>query len=123
MWSVLESIFTELETEKGTPFNRQGSFSEEETLPESFYTFWNVSSNLDGYYGNVPTKCIWEWRICYYTSNPELIYAGLEDFLNKAKEVGFIIEDKGRDVPCNEPNYCGRYTTIQFVEILQKEKN
>lgn len=118
MWIALEEAFEAIFEERGIPYNRQGSYGEEETLPESFFTFWNISSDFDGYYGNTPTKCIWEWRIAFYTSNPELIYTGLENFLDKAKELGFIIEDKGKDAPCNEPNYFGRYTIIKYVEIL-----
>lgn len=118
MWEVLEQAFEEIYEETGRPYSRQGSYGDDEELPETFYTFWNQSSELDGWYGNKASKRIWEWNIFYYTSNPELIYSGLDDFLNKAKSLGFIIKDSGRDITTGEVGYYGRFTTISFVEIL-----
>ena len=39
MWEVLEQAFEEIYEETGRPYSRQGSYGDDETLPESFYTF------------------------------------------------------------------------------------
>ena len=118
MYEILEEVFTELEAENGTPYSRQGSYEIDEKLPDDFYTFWNASSEYDGYYGNKPTKCIWEWTIFFYTNNPANIYDGMNNFLDKAKEYGFIIKGRGRDIATDEQNYFGRYATIEYAQNL-----
>lgn len=120
MWSKLSEVFNEIEIENGFPFSRQGSYEIDEKLPNDFYTFWNTSSDYDGFYNNKPSRCVWEWNIYYYTNNPENIYYGLEIFIKKALEKGFIIEGAGKDLLSDEPNYFGRYLKIEYIEDLKK---
>ena len=118
MWAKLAEVFSEIETENGIPYSRQGSYEIDEQLPNDFFTFWNVSSDYDGFYNAKPHKCIWYWNIFYYTNNPENIYSGLEIFIRKALEKGFIVDGSGKDLLSVEPNYFGRYITIKYIEIL-----
>lgn len=120
MWVKLSEVFNEIEAEYNIPFSRQGSYEIDEKLPNDFYTFWNTSSDYDGFYNNVPSQCLWEWNIYYYTNNPENIYSGLEIFIKKALEKGFIVEGAGKDLLSDEPNYFGRYLKIEYIEDLQK---
>lgn len=119
MYSKLEEVFLELEAEKGTPFSRQGSYEADEELPNSFYTFFNTNSEYNGYYGNKPSRCDWTWIVFYYTNDPATIYSGMEDFLNKAKEHGFVVKGRGKDIASGEPNYYGRMATIEFIEHFE----
>lgn len=114
MWEKLQEVFDLI----GLPYSRQGSFSEDEKLPDSFFTFWNKSSEYEGYFSNRPTKCIWVWNVFFYTNNPELIYSQLNDFITTAKENGFIVGSQGKDLPTDEPNYFGRYVEISYIENL-----
>jgi len=43
----------------------------------------------------------------------------LNKFIKKAEEKGFIVEDAGKDIQTDEPNYFGRYTTVTFIERLK----
>lgn len=119
MWSKLQEVFDELETEYGISYSRQGSYEIDEELPESFFTFWNKSSEFENYYNNRPSSCNWDWNVFFYTKNPAEIYEGLNKFIKKAEEKGFIVEDAGKDIQTDEPNYFGRYTTVTFIEILK----
>ena len=119
MWSKLSEVFTEIEGEMGIPFSRQGSYEADEELPSDFFCFWNTSTEYDGFYDNsVPHKCIWEWNIYFYTNNPENIYMGLEKFIEKAREKGFIIKSAGKDLLSDEPDYFGRYLSVEYVEVF-----
>lgn len=118
MWTALESVFNEIENETGIGFARQGSYAEDAELPTSFFTFWNQSTDFDGFYSNKPTRCNWEWLVFYYTSDASTLYSGLENFIAKALDKGFTVEGKGRDLTCDEPNYFGRYVKVQYIENL-----
>ena len=118
MWTALENVFRDIEAETGIVFSRQGSYEIDEKLPNDFYTFWNTASDYDEFYNNKPSRCVWEWNIFYYTNNPENIYSGLEIFIEKAREKGFLFESIGRDIMCDEPNYVGRTLKTTYVENL-----
>ena len=119
MWSLLEEIFIELEEEFGIQYARMGSYAEDAELPSELFCFWNVDSELDEFYNNKPSQCIWTWNISYYTNNAENLYTGLNKFIEKAVEKGFVVKNMGKDINVDEPNYVGRYTTIEYIEQLK----
>lgn len=118
MWSKLEEVFSELESENGMPYSRQGSYEPDEELPSDFFTFFNVNTEFDDFFDDFPTICNWEWQIMFYTNNPANLYNGLELFIEKAKEKGFLFEGKGKDIFCDEPSYVGRTVKTTYVERL-----
>lgn len=120
MWSKLQEVFDELEEESGISYARQGSYAEDEEIPESFYTFWNQSSEFEMHYNNTPYACNWEWLVFYYTKDVSTLYIGLEKFIEKAIEKGFFVEGKGKDISCDEVDYVGRYLKITYQEQLTK---
>ena len=119
MWSKLEEIFIELEEEYGIAYTRLGSYAEDAELPSEIFCFWNTGSELSNFFNNKPSQCIWSWNISYYTNKAENLYTGLNSFIKKATEKGFIVKDMGKDISVDEPSYVGRYTTIEFIENLQ----
>ena len=118
MWTVLQSVFDEIEEEYKIPYSRQGSYEIDEELPPDFFTFFNVDSTFEKFYNNTPKACTWDWQILFYTKNPENLYRGLEIFIEKAREKGFLFESRGRDIMCDEPNYVGRTLKTTYVENL-----
>lgn len=112
MWYKLEEVFKIV----GLPYSRQGSYEEDEKLPDSFFTFWNENSEEKTFYNNKPTRCEWEWSIFFYTINPDEVYSVMDNFIKVAKENGFIISSRGRDIPTGEPNYYGRFVKIIYNE-------
>lgn len=112
MWEKLEQVFEEI----GLPYSRQGTYEQDEKLPDTFFTFWNDSATEQSYYNNKPIKCVWEWSIFFYTNNPELIYSKVIEFIEVARKYGFETDSKGRDIPTNEPCYYGRYLKIVYNE-------
>ena len=114
MWSKLEEVFKEI----GLPYFRQGSFSDESEYPESFFTFWNPNTKDGAFYDDEAHKSEWHWNVYYYTNDPSTLYSRMEDFIEIAKEVGFIIEGRGFDVKSDRTDYPGRMIRIIYVETL-----
>lgn len=114
MWSKLESIFLEL----GLDYARQGSYAEDDVIPQSLFTFWNVSTPYNGFFDNKANKKIWVWQIYFYTKDANIIYSKLDDFISLAKREGFIVEGNGNDIPSDVPNYFGRMVRINYIENL-----
>ena len=112
MWSKLEEVFNEIDL----PYSRQGSYSEGKKLPTSFFTFWNNDSSEDGFYDDEAQKTIWFWYVYFYTKDPSLMYSKLEEFIKLAKEKGFTVDGKGKDIPSDVPDYLGRYVRLTYVE-------
>lgn len=112
MWSRLEKVFKAL----GLEYVRQGSFAKGDTIPSSFFAFWNYDTPEDGYYDNESHRAIWIWQIYFYTTDPNIIYTKLDEFIELAKKEGFIVADKGNDIATEEPNYLGRTVQISFIE-------
>ena len=118
MWSKLEEVFKKT----GLDYSRQGSYSEDAEYPSSFFTFWNYDLPEDGFFDNEAHRAIWYWQIYYYTNNPATLYSKVDEFVKLAKEAGFIVEDRGRDIPSDRPDYPGRMITIKYIEDYSKQE-
>lgn len=112
MWEKLEEAFIET----GLPYSRQGSYSQDRQLPESFFTFWNADSPEGGFYDNKAHTSTWMWYVYFYTSDPGKMYSELEKFITIAKEKGFKSDSRGKDAPSENPDYVGRYIRLTYVE-------
>ena len=113
MWSKLEEVFQALEL----PYSRQGSYSSDESYPDSFFTFWNADTPEGGFYDDESHKAIWLWYVYFYTNDPLILYSQMDLFVQKAKEKGFIVEGRGNDIQSDQPDYFGRVVRIRYVEI------
>lgn len=100
----------------GYPIFRQGSLAEDEPYPESFFTFWNNSSDGDEYYDNQENSIIWDFDLNFYSSDPSLVYKKLIDAKQKLKEKGFIVHGKGYDVRSDEVTHTGRGINVKIIE-------
>lgn len=112
MWTKLEEVFQEM----NCPYARQGSYQEGAEIPESLFTFWNADTPEDGFFDNKANRAVWVWYVYFYTKNPNLIYSSIEEFIDKAKAKGFIVDGKAHDIPSDEPNYFGRYVALKYIE-------
>ena len=112
MWKLLEEIFEDLKL----PYFRQGSLAKPEDYPSpSFYTFWNIDERYAHLYDNKPAVKIYVWGIYSYTNDPSKMYSLLDDFVLRAIEKGFIINERN-DIGSDSPDYYGRYLIITYIE-------
>lgn len=100
----------------GYPVKLQGSIEENEICPESFFTYWNYSTDDDVHYDNEPIDYIWEFSVNFYSVYPELVNIELLNAKNLLQEQGFIISGKGYDIASDEPTQTGRGMRVLKIE-------
>lgn len=99
------------------PVYKQGTAPE--TLPESFFTFWEDYSddNLNG--DNAVLEVIHEYTLVYYTKDFSTIYTGLQAAINTLKGKGYIIGGTGYDFGGAYDGWECRAVDIKFIEYLE----
>lgn len=101
----------------GYPVYRQGSMSDDEEYPETFFTFWNNNSPNHSHYDNDEYGTAWDFNIYVYSSNPTLTYSVLADARTALKKAGWITPSKGFDVGSDKATHTGRGLEIFFLEV------
>lgn len=105
---VLKSIIPEV--------MRQGSMPQKATYPDEFFTFWNDSSDGDGFYDNTETAIVWSFTVCCYGRKPARVYEKLMQAKEALKQEGFIVTGGGYDVMSDEKTHIGRGIDVYFRE-------
>lgn len=101
----------------GYPVRLQGSLTEAEQYPNSFFTIWN-NETLDGnHYDNDAIYYIWNFDINFYSVDPALVNTILLQAKSLLKSNGWIIGGKGYDVPSDEPTHTGRGLNAVYIEF------
>lgn len=113
----MEDNLIEILENFGYPVFRQGSLTENEPYPNSFFTFWNVGSPDHAYYDNNDYGTAWDFDVNFYSNDPALTYSVLLEARKALKENNWIVPSKGYDVPSDEPTHTGRGMTALYLEI------
>lgn len=114
----LFNLFNEI----GLPYFRQGSLSDG-NYPASFFTYWNHGSPTDSFYDNAERRYIEHIQIGWYTNDAKLLYSQLDEggeFLEKAKQKGFVFTSRAQDTDADKANYYGR---LVFIKIIHKTED
>lgn len=98
------------------PVMLQGSLSDENAFPASFFTFFNNDTADGGFYDNTETKTIWNFDLNFYSNNPALVNTVLLEAKSLLKAAGFIVDGVGYDVLSNNPTHTGRAINIIYVD-------
>lgn len=106
---ILESL--------GYPVYRQGSMSDEDSYPETFFTFWNNESLDHAHYDNSDYGTSWNFDVNVYSSDPSLTYSVLNEARALLKAAGWIISGKGYDIASDEATHTGRGMNAQYLEF------
>ena len=114
----MQKLF-DLFDEIGLPYFRQGSMSDEDYQP-SFFTFWNIDTPNDSFYDNKETRFIEYIQVGFYTNDAAKIYSGMDDFIKKAKEKGFVIEGRPKDANADKDSYFGRVCYLRIINKLEE---
>lgn len=94
----------------------QGSLTENDRYPDSFFTYFNNDSSSADFFDNEETVTIWDFDLNFYSVNPTLVNTVLLGAKAKLKEAGFIVEGKGYDVLSDEPSHTGRGINVMYME-------
>lgn len=98
------------------PIYLQGSLSDEDVYPPSFFTFFNNSTNDEAFYSNTETQTIWSFDLNFYSNDPTLVNTVLLAAKPLLKAVGFISDGSGYDILSDEPTHTGRAINLLFIE-------
>lgn len=109
----MEKLFA-LFDEMGLPYFRQGSLSDEDYQP-SFFTFWNIDTPNLRHRDNRAKSYALYIQVGFYTNDANKIYSVMEDFINRAKQRGFVVQGKARDANADKDNYNGRVCYIRII--------
>lgn len=112
----MQELFNLFE-EIGLPYYRQGSMSDADYQP-SFFTFWNIDTPNDSFYDNAEHRYIEYVQVGFYTNNAVLIYSVMEDFIQRAKAKGFVLEGRPKDANADKDNYYGRVCYIRIIHNI-----
>lgn len=116
--NVKQLLIDTINSKYNYPIILQGSMSEDETYPNSFFTFWN-NDTFDGeFYDNKESITTWDFDLNFYSNDPFLVDSVLGDVIKLLKEKLFIVDGKGHDVMSDEISHTGR-----GINILYKEKS
>ena len=92
----------------GYPVRKQGSLLPDEPYPDSFFTFWNDSTDGSSYYSNNEGAIVWAYSLNFYSTDPVLVTSKLLEAKVLLKNAGFIVSGAGYDVPSDDPTHTGR---------------
>lgn len=106
----LFSLFEEI----GLPYFRQGSMSDKDYKPD-FFTFWNIDTPNDSFYDNESRRYIEYIQIGFYTNNSNNVYTVMDDFINRAKQKGFVTDGRARDADSGRADYVGRICYLRII--------
>ncbi len=101
------------------PIYLQGSLSDKDSYPDSFFTFFNNSTSDNAFYDNTETETIWDFDLNIYSIDPAIVNSTLLAVKPLLKAVGFIVDGIGHDVLTDEPTYTGRGITVLYIEKVR----
>lgn len=98
------------------PVMRQGSMPQEESYPEHFFTFWNVTAAGGSNYDNDENSIQWEYDVNFYSTDPVKVNSMLLEAKKNLKKAGFEVWGAGHDVGSDEPTHTGRGITVKYMQ-------
>lgn len=105
----------------GYPVRLQGSLGLQEAYPDSFFTFWNDSTEDGNHYDNKAATVVWSFQVNFYSIDPELVNEALLNAKALLEAEGFTVPGKGHDVPTDEPTHTGRAIDVLFLQRTDNE--
>lgn len=106
-----------------SPFNydvyQQGSMSDSDEYPDSFFTFFNNETNDDNFFDNQETITIWDFDLNIYSIDPEVVNSTLLTAKPLLKAAGFIVNGAGYDVLSDEETHTGRGINLIYIEKVR----
>ena len=101
------------------PIYLQNSLSDEDTFPDSFFTFFNNSTVDDAFYDNTESETIWDFDLNIYSIDPAIVNSTLVIAKPLLKAAGFIVDGKGYDVLSGVPALTGRGINVLYIEKVR----
>ena len=101
----------------GYPVCRQGSMSDSDDYPDTFFTFWNYETPDHSHYDNEAYGAEWSYNIYVYSIDPDKIYSLLGEARLALKRAKWIVDGRGFDVQSDEETHTGRGLAVTFLQF------
>lgn len=101
------------------PTYQQGSMSDSDEYPDSFFTFFNNETSDDDFFDNQETITIWDFDLNIYSNDPEVVNSVLVEAKPLLKAAGFIVNGKGYDVLSDYETHTGRGINVLYIEKVR----
>lgn len=101
------------------PIMLQGTLSDEEDYPNSFFTFFNNDTIDDAFYDNNESQTIWDFDLNFYSNDPELVNSVLLEAKPLLKAAGFIVDGKGYNLLSDQITHTGRGINVLYIEKVR----
>lgn len=105
------------------PVYQQGSMSDSDDYPVSFFTFFNNNTNDDAFFDNTATRIIWDFDLNIYSVDPAVVNTALANAKPLLKAAGFIVNGVGYDVMSDEETHGGRGINVLYIEKVRDTQN
>ena len=115
-------LLLEILNEFGYPIYETGSMGLDEEYPETFFTYWNNSSDDGSHYDNKARSYIWDFDVNVYSNDPRKIERILLETKERLIEEGFIVGGKGHAVKSDEITHTGRGINVQYIEGMEEKR-
>lgn len=110
----MEDKLIEILEALGYPVFLQGSLLENESYPDSFFTFWNDSADGDSYYSNEENAIIWAYSLNFYSTDPVNVNTMLLEAKKLLKADGWVVSGAGYSIMSDEHTHTGRGITVLY---------
>lgn len=114
----IEDLLINILESFGVPVMRQGSLSDDEDYPETFFTFWNNLTGEGAFYDDENYSEFADYDVNVYSSDPNAVYTFLRDAKKKLKQNGFSIANAGHDVASDVDTHTGRGLNALYIKQL-----
>ena len=101
------------------PILLQGTLSDENAYPDSFFTFFNNDTVDEAFFDNNETQTTWDFDLNFYSNDPALVNSVLLEAKPLLKSAGFIVDGKGYDVLSDTPTHTGRAFNVLYIEKVR----
>lgn len=103
----------------GYPVYEQGSLTGE--YPDSFFTFWNATTDDHHHYDNNPLGFVWRFNVNFYSVSPALVNTMLEQARVLLRQNKFIVGGKGHDLASDVETHTGRGMDALYLESNKED--
>lgn len=111
----MEDLLIELVSSLGYPVFRQGSLTEDETYPSTFFTYWNNTEINHSAYDNDTAIMQYEYDLNVYSTSIDTCYELLDQATKLLKEHKFIVTQFGFDLYSDEITHVGRGINVSYL--------
>ena len=98
------------------PIFLQGTLESDDAYPESFFTFWNDDTIDLSYYDNLAHRCVWNFSLYFFSTDPDLVNSILLDVKKDFQSAGWFVRGRGYDAPADNPSHTGRAIDLSYID-------